>query len=284
MIDWEQWQTLLAVCRHGTLSGAAKALNVDPTTVGRRLRSLERSVGFQLLLRQDGHLQPTGRCEALLSNLEIASEALRAVEQDAATTDSGRIWRSVRLTAAPFLIRNLYAPAVGALTASLRVRIELMGAMSNTSLTRREADIAVRIDDQPADPNVVAEQISVLGFAVYCAAGLSAENLPWAGLTEEFMGTTGGRMMSQLSGTDGLQYRASHYDPLYEIARSGAARALLPCFAADEDAHLKRASGTLLRHPLWMLYHRQDHDVPHLRAARSWIREHTKGRLTTDPS
>ena len=284
MMDWEQWQTLLAVCRFGTHSGAAKALRVDPTTVGRRLRLLERSVGYPLLMRQDGRLHPSHQCESLLSHLETASEALRAAEQLTATADAGRVWRSLRLTAAPYLIRNLFAPAVGSLTRSLRVRIDLMGAMSNASLTRREADIAVRIDDQPGDPNVVAERIGDLTYAVYCAAETNPDTLPWAGLTEEYMGTPGGRIMTQLAGPNGFQYRASHYDPLYKITRSGIARAMLPCFAADQDARLKLVRDNTLKCPLWMLYHRQDSDVPHLKQARSWIRQLAIDKLANDQS
>ncbi len=297
MVDWEQWQTLLAVSRFGTHSRAARSLRIDPTTVGRRLKLLERRVGAPLLLRQDGRLRPTSRCEALLAHLETASEALRAAEQVTATADSGAVWRSLRLTAAPLLINNLFAPAVGGLTAALRVRIELLGATSNASLTRREADIAVRIDDQPADPSVIAEPIGRLAFATYCAAGRDPGTLPWAALTEEFMGTAGGRVMARLAGPDGFQYRAGHYDPLIEIARSGLARALLPCFAAERegaprrdgalrhdgtlrhdsalrhDGALRRVGGIVMSYPLWLLYHRQDSDVPHLKAARAWIKE-----------
>lgn len=272
LVDWEQWQTLLAVCRYGTYARAAKALRVDPTTVGRRLKLLERRVGGPLLVRQEGRLRPSNRCEALLSHLETASESLRAAEQVSATADGGTVWRSLRLTAAPYLIRNLFAPAVTDLTAGLRVRVELMGATSNTSLTRREADIAVRIDDQPSDPNVAAERIGLMSYAVFCAVEHDPERLPWAGLMEEYMATPGGRVMARLAGPDGFQYRAGHYDPLHELTRSGIARALLPRFAADRDPALRRVTETVLEFPLWMLHHRQDHDVPHLKAARAWIR------------
>lgn len=54
---------------------------------------------------------------------------------------------------------------------------------------------------------------------------------------------------------------------------------MLPRFVGDNDARLMRVSDTVLKQPLWMLYHRQDRDVHHLKAARSWIRALALDRL-----
>lgn len=289
MIEWDQWQTLLAVFRNGTYSQAAKSLRVDATTVGRRLKLLEEHLGYQLFLREEGRLHPTNRCELLLSHIETASEALRAAEQESATSDSGTVWRNLRLTAPPFLIRNFFAPAIAALTQTHRIRIELMGTASNVSLSRREADIAIRIDDRPPDfkvetEQIGSEQIGVLAYATYCRADIDPASLPWAGLMEEYVRTTGSQAMVELAGSEGFQYRAYHFDALCEIAATGVARTMLPRFAADKDARLRCVSDTVLEQPLWMLYHRQDREVRHLNAARSWIRALALEKLTGDKS
>ena len=59
MVEWDQWRTLLAVFRHGTYTQAARALRVDATTVGRRLKSLEQELGYELFLRENERLFPT---------------------------------------------------------------------------------------------------------------------------------------------------------------------------------------------------------------------------------
>ena len=284
MFDWDQWQTLLAVFRDGTYSKAAKSLRVDATTVGRRLKLLEQRIGYKLFLRQDGRLYPTNRCESLLSYIETASEALRAAEQESATSDSGAIWRNLRLTAAPFLIRNLLVPKIATLTQAHRIQIELLGIASNVSLSRREADIALRIDDRPPTFKIETEQIEsehigTLSYAIYCVPDVDPQMLPWAGLVEEYVRTSGSETMVRLAGSDGFQLRAYHFDTLGEIAATGVARTMLPRFVADSDPRLSCVSETVLEQPLWMLYHRQDRDVHHLKAARTWIRTLAQEKL-----
>jgi DNA-binding transcriptional LysR family regulator len=43
--SWDDLQHFLAVCRHSTIGGAARALGVNHSTVLRRLASLEDALG-----------------------------------------------------------------------------------------------------------------------------------------------------------------------------------------------------------------------------------------------
>lgn len=276
MIEWDQWRTMLAIFRSGTYAGAARSLRVDATTVGRRLKLLEERLGHRLFLREGDRFYPTQRCEALLSHVEAAAEALRDAEQDSAVTERGAVWRDLRMTAPPFLVSNLFAPAIGVLTNRRRIRVELVGTASKAGLQRREADIAIRIEDRRGEissrnDRIAAEVIGSLAYAVYGAKESDPGALPWAGLMEEHLRTTGSDVMAELAGGEGFQFRAYQFGPLQEIVAAGVARAMLPRFIADHDPRLVRAGETVLEQPLWMLYHRQDRDVAHLRAARSWI-------------
>ena len=284
LVNWDQWQTLLAVFRSGTYSKAAPLLQVNPTTVGRRLKLLEQQLGYPLFFRQDAELHPTYQCEALISYLEDASEILRAAEQDSVSTDSGVIWRDVRMTAPPFLIKHLFAPSVIELTRVHRIRIELMGTGSHVSLSRREADVAVRIEDRPPpfksiDGQVRARRISSVGYRVYCRRDLVMDDLPWVGLMEDNVRTTGSEAMRRLAGRKGFQVRAYHFDVLAEIAASGAAQTMLPCIIGDGDERLEAVSDIVLEQPLWLLSHRQDENVRHLKGVRSWIEDIASQRL-----
>lgn len=288
MIDWDQWQTMLAVFRNGTYAGAAQSLGVDATTVGRRLKLLEKHLGYDLFLRQDGRLFPTNRCETLLAHIESADEALRGAEKELATAQLGAVWRTLRLTAPPFLVTHLFAPAIRTLTDPRRMRIELMGTASRAGLSRREADIAIRIHDRPEvfrveTGRIEAEEIGALAYATYCSPDRDPETLPWAGLMEQYVRTSGTRTMLELAGTDGFHYQAYHFEPLREIAAAGVARVMLPRLMGDPDRRLVAASDTVLEQPLWMLYHRQDRDVHHLRAAREWIVAQAGERLSARP-
>ena len=85
--------------------------------------------------------------------------------------------------------------------------------------------------------------------------------------------------MRKLAGTKGLQYKTQHFDTLKEFVANGPARALLPDIVAQDCPNIIAISDTVLEQPLWMLYHQQDEDVPHLRAARQWLISLAKVRL-----
>ena len=278
MISWNQWQLLLEIFRNGTYAGAAASLSIDATTVGRRLKLLERDLGYDLFSRDADRLFPTERCELLLSHIEIAAQALRDVEQDSAPSALGAVWRELRMTAPPFLVTNLFAPAIAELTQAQPVRVELIGTARNISLPRREADVAIRIDDRSknikVDPKRIdAERIGTLSYAVYSSPAKDPSRLPWAVLIERYLRGTGDEVMTKLAGSEVVQYQAYHFETLREFAAAGAARTMLPRFMGSNDPRLIKLYDTDLEQPLWMLSHRQDRDIRHLKAARSWIRD-----------
>ena len=61
-LDWDDLRYFLRAAQAGTLAGAARAMGVDHSTIGRRLRALERALGAPLVVRApDGlHLTPLG--------------------------------------------------------------------------------------------------------------------------------------------------------------------------------------------------------------------------------
>lgn len=277
MIEWDHWRTVLAVFRTGTYSGAARMLRLDATTVGRRVKSLEHRLGHPLFVRDGDRFHPTKECEPLLTHVEAAAEALRDAEQAGPAPDQGAIWRDLRITAPPFLISGALAPALPKLSSGRRIRVEMVGTASKAGLQRREADIALRIEDREDEireqnPRLMAAVVGQLNYAVYQVTDHSGGALPWAGLTERHVRTSGEQVMMKLAGEDGFRYRVRQFDALTEIVVSGAARALLPRVLGDRDARLRAVSGTELQQPLWMLSHQQDRNVPHLKFAREWIR------------
>ena len=50
-MDWDDLRLVLAVCRAGTLSGAAKSLGVNYSTIFRRINSIEKNNELRLFER-----------------------------------------------------------------------------------------------------------------------------------------------------------------------------------------------------------------------------------------
>jgi DNA-binding transcriptional LysR family regulator len=80
--NWNDLRFLLAIERGQTLTGAARLLKVDDTTVGRRIEALQHELGVRLVQRAAGGrllLTPTGlavarRAEAMEHQLDEISE------------------------------------------------------------------------------------------------------------------------------------------------------------------------------------------------------------------
>src|ERR1051325_471253 len=57
--DWNDRRYVLPLSRPGTLAAAARRLNVNQTTVTRRLHSVQRALGARLFERVDGSVHPS---------------------------------------------------------------------------------------------------------------------------------------------------------------------------------------------------------------------------------
>ncbi len=144
MLAWDDLASFLAIARHGTLSGAARALGVRQTTMGRRLAALEARAGARLLQKTPRGYVTTPAGEAILGNVErIESEAL-AIERRITGQDV-RLEGVVRLTTVEALAVRHVVPALAELARRHPgIVVELVTDDRNLSLTMREADIALR--------------------------------------------------------------------------------------------------------------------------------------------
>jgi len=80
-LDWDDLRYFLRAMQTRTLAGAARAMGVEHTTIGRRLTALERALGASLLLRGPDGLHPTALGEQLaplVMDIERTVDTLRA--------------------------------------------------------------------------------------------------------------------------------------------------------------------------------------------------------------
>ena len=81
MFDWNDLRHFLAVARYGSTLAAAKALNVNQSTVHRRLDELEKRLGRQLVVRQPTGYRLTELGQDMLTYVERVEEAVQSFER-----------------------------------------------------------------------------------------------------------------------------------------------------------------------------------------------------------
>jgi DNA-binding transcriptional LysR family regulator len=132
-----------AIGASGTLTGAARGLKVDHSTAFRRLCAIEVRLGAKLFERARDGYTPTSAGEMVIAAGERILAELVDLERRLAGEDL-RPSGIVRLTTTDTLV-DVIAPALAALkTEHPGITVELIVANTFFTLTRREADIALR--------------------------------------------------------------------------------------------------------------------------------------------
>ena len=79
-MDWDDVKYFLAVARNGSLSKAAISLNVNVTTVSRRIVALEKTLKVRLFERLQSGYSPTQAGEDILQQAGVMEEAALAID------------------------------------------------------------------------------------------------------------------------------------------------------------------------------------------------------------
>jgi DNA-binding transcriptional LysR family regulator len=168
-------ETILTLTRTSTLAQAGERLGLDNSTVFRNLQRIERGLEQRLFERTRSGYQPTEMALALAEHaeqVEVQVESARSVAQMMPEQVAG----TVRITTTDTLLHGLVAPALQALEATHPLlTYELHSGNELVSLTRRDADIAVRATKQPPD-HLVGKCIGPIRVAMFTAARHGAVN------------------------------------------------------------------------------------------------------------
>lgn len=158
----------LALVRGGSLARAGERLGVDASTVFRTLQRLERGLGRKLFERTRAGYLATELATALAERaeeIETALEAARSSVQVASAEVSG----AVRISTTDTVLHGLVAPALQGLhKVHPLLSFDLHAGNELASLTRRDADIAVRATKRPPQ-HVVGKRLGAIRVAIYSA-------------------------------------------------------------------------------------------------------------------
>ena len=141
--NWDDLRIFLSVARHVSLDAAASGLHQDATTLGRRVRRLEKQMGAALLERsRKGHLlTPEG--EVLLNQAEQMEHLVAEVQQSIGG-EVQQVTGTVRLSVTEAFGNVVIAPALGQFFQNYPgLNIELVATSGFLSVSKREADMAV---------------------------------------------------------------------------------------------------------------------------------------------
>jgi DNA-binding transcriptional LysR family regulator len=168
-MEWSDLRVFLAIAREGTLGAAARKLGQTQPTMGRRLQALERALGHQLFQRTKDGFVLTDEGAAVLSHAERMEDEALAFQRQL-TGQEQQLDGMLRITSSDWFAEYILTPVIAEFSKQYpRVIIELLTDSRFFSLSRREADLAFRI--QPFDePDVVSRKLLRMPYGVYIAS------------------------------------------------------------------------------------------------------------------
>lgn len=167
-MDWNDLRVFLAVARQGSALGAAAELQVNQTTVGRRLDALERALGLKLIERSQTGSRLTEAGEKLLPRAHRVEQEFTALSRQASSMRRD-LSGTLRLTLAD-MAANMVMPALSEFRLLYPdITVELIITDQFLDIAAGEADLALRGTAELEDSNLVARKLASFEFAIFCS-------------------------------------------------------------------------------------------------------------------
>ena len=275
-LNWDDLRFILAVDRQQSLAGAARQLGVNETTVARRLAGIEACLGAKLFHRTHGILQTTDAGRIAVTNAERVELEVQALEQ-AVTGTVGLAAGTVRLTSVPILVNRVLVPALKPLLMQHpQLRVELVAEPRSLSLTKREADIALRLARPDKELRAITRRVGILEYAVYADAHCSKETLPWLTYDDSLNNLPQQRWLARLLNQPGNSSAAvtiNDAETLMQSIKAGLGKSLLPVLVGDQEPDLIRLDydATACSRELWLMLHPDLQQLKRIRVVIDWL-------------
>lgn len=259
-MHWDDLRVFLAVAREGSISGAARRLKVQHSTVSRRLQTLEERLGTRLIERKPSGYELTEAGEELkLSAGKIETEILDF--EGAISGQDRRVAGELRVTAISNMASSVLMPIFARFSEAYPdIKLHIQVSNRFVQLAEREADVAIRLTNTPQE-TLVGVRLLTVASAIYGARNYCAR-IRAGGLEPKWLGIE--CCGFHVSWTKAAHPEGVHNfyvdDTLLTVAalRENQGLAYLPCFMGDADPALERFADPDPQHDLglWLLYHR----------------------------
>jgi DNA-binding transcriptional LysR family regulator len=275
----------LALVRGGSLAAAGERLGIDASTVFRSLQRVERGLGRPLFERTRSGYAATELTTELVGHaeqMEVAVEAARSSVEAAPAQISG----TVRITTTDTVLHGLVAPALRSLqNVHPLLSYELHTGNELASLTRRDADIAVRATKRPPQ-HLVGRHIGPIRVALYAAkrggarklAEVEAGKSDWIAPDDALPEHPSVVWRKRHFPKAAPRYRVSSILSVLELVALGLGVGIVPLFLAEGRSDVVRLTEALAEceTELWLLTHPESRHLRRVGAVYAHLAEAMK--------
>lgn len=287
MENWDDLRLFLATARAGSSRGAAALLDVNQSTVSRRIAQLEERAEARFFDRRPQGFVLTAAGQELLELAESIERSIETAQREIAGRDI-RMEGSVRLSLPDFLVPSVSQHLPAFVEANPRIGVELVVDNGLLDLSQRQADLVFRLAQSP-DAELVGHRVSPVAMAVYgCATADSSaarpvdfSALPWVRWDHAWRETPPERWIDERVAATQVRARVNNSATHSALIAAGLGVGLAPCFFCDNDPRLVRlASPMQFGLSVWLLTHADLRKTGRVRALMRFLR----AKLSAEPA
>ncbi|RAI45862.1 LysR family transcriptional regulator [Rhodoplanes roseus] len=275
-LAWDDFRLIKAIADAKTLPAAATLLDINHSTVFRRLGQIEAALGTPLFERHRAGYAATAAGEEMVAlarrmDDDVASFTRRIVGQE--VSPSGEL----RVTTNDSLLVHLLTPLFAKFRkACPDVRLDIVLSNQALNLSKRDADVAIRATDSPPE-TLVGRRAASIAWALYGCAGEFPDGPPadeaalfgrdWIALGEHLASLEAVKFVRARVPPERIAYRVNSVLGLAEAVESGLGIGHLPCLIGDARPALVRLAppDPALAADLWLLTHPDLRHAPRVR-------------------
>lgn len=258
-MNWDDLKIILALSRTGTMSGAAKQLNVQHSTISRRVKSLEKQLGTYLVRRNKGTYVLTQAGSKIKETALKVEKEITGIDGALLSKDDP-LFGPLRVTTINSMASTILMPIFSKFSKE-HPHIELHIIVSNDtiSLANREADIAIRLSNTPPE-NLIGKRVLTVASTVYASSEYlqqqrkNNEYLKWLGVS-----CCGFHKSWTKDSCNSSTHQFNSDDALLTMSalRENMGVSYLPCCIGDNEPNLERCCNPKPKHDLglWVLMH-----------------------------
>lgn len=275
--NWDDISIFLALARYRSLSAAARAMRVNHSTIGRRIRELETVLETKLFERTRHGFMLTDAGDILLQEAEGAEAHINNISSRF-SGEASRVAGTVRLATMEALGSLFIAPnLVKFYRETQAVQVELVTASHWINLSKREADVLVSFP-KPGGHRIDTEKIGEFALFLYasedyvarCGMPRTMDELQrhdFVGYIDELIAISAVRWLSDVFREPDTIFRSTSLVAQYHAATAGLGIAMLPTFVAGPDPRLRRImpEQICVMRDFWLSVH---HDLEHINRVR----------------
>jgi DNA-binding transcriptional LysR family regulator len=280
-ISWDDLNLVLTIAKECSMLGAAKKMNVNASTVSRRLDALEEEWQTHIFNRTNKGLEKTDLTEQLLPFAKAAEQAVNGFIQVIESYEKEAVG-TVTISAPPGVASNFLAPKLPSIRQRHpHIQIHIDAETEYVDLTRRKADIALRTS-RPQSGDLVAKRLTatkdmVMAHPEYCKTlGLvrSWDQIEWLSWGHKLAHLEVSEWLTKRVPEHAIVVRSDSFDVLFQSAKSGTGAMLVDETLGEQaglekiqlDPSLETELDTLSERTIWLVGHRALRNVPRISA------------------